>query len=160
MKEDRKKWRESREGACLLRTNLQAESAEELWSKYMQLTEAESSFRALKSAWSIRPLFHQLEPRVKAHVMVAFLGYATDVAILIWEERLKCGSLFVWHSSARVLTLMQEGRADLFNLPDGPALEHLTFFANECRRVPQQYPDVVVSGLLANDRGDDTSDAA
>jgi len=41
-----------------------------------QLTEAEASFRALKSELSIRPLFHQKEPRVKAHVMVAFLGYA------------------------------------------------------------------------------------
>jgi hypothetical protein len=67
MKEDRKSWRESREGAYLLRTNLKAETAEQLWSKYMQLTEAEASFRALKSELSIRPLFHQLEPRVKAH---------------------------------------------------------------------------------------------
>ena len=81
MKEDRKNWREAREGAYLLRTNLQAETAEELWSKYMQLTEAEASFRALKSELSIRPLFHQLEPRVKAHVMVAFLGYALWVTL-------------------------------------------------------------------------------
>lgn len=81
LKDDRKKWRESREGAYLLRTNLQAENAEELWSKYMQLTEAEASFRALKSELSIRPLFHQLEPRVKAHVMVAFLGYALWVTL-------------------------------------------------------------------------------
>jgi len=81
MKEDRKKWRESREGAYLLRTNLTAETAEQLWSKYMQLTEAEASFRALKSELSIRPLFHQLEPRVKAHVMVAFLGYALWVTL-------------------------------------------------------------------------------
>src|SRR5713226_2275779 len=81
MKEDRKSWRESREGAYLLRTNLKAETAEELWSKYMQLTEAEASFRALKSELSIRPLFHQLEPRVKAHVMVAFLGYALWVTL-------------------------------------------------------------------------------
>jgi transposase len=81
IKEDRKHWRESREGAYLLRTNLQAETAEELWSKYMQLTEAEASFRALKSELSIRPLFHQLEPRVKAHVMVAFLGYALWVTL-------------------------------------------------------------------------------
>src|ERR1700682_6344417 len=81
MKEDRKKWRESREGAYLLRTNLKAETAEELWSNYMQLTEAEASFRALKSELSIRPLFHQLEPRVKAHVMVAFLGYALWVTL-------------------------------------------------------------------------------
>ena len=81
MKADRKSWRESREGAYLLRTNLQAETAEELWSKYMQLTEAEASFRALKSELSIRPLFHQREPRVKAHVMVAFLGYALSVTL-------------------------------------------------------------------------------
>jgi transposase len=81
IKEDRKNWRESREGAYLLRTNLQADTAEQLWSKYMQLTEAEASFRALKSELSIRPLFHQLESRVKAHVMVAFLGYALWVTL-------------------------------------------------------------------------------
>src|SRR6202521_2389211 len=81
IKEDRRNWRESREGAYLLRTNLQAETAEGLWSKYMQLTEAEASFRALKGELSVRPLFHQLEPRVKAHVMVAFLGYALWVTL-------------------------------------------------------------------------------
>jgi hypothetical protein len=81
MKKDRQAWRESREGAYMLRTNLKAETAEELWSKYMQLTEAEASFRALKSELAIRPLFHQKEPRVKAHVMVAFLGYALWVTL-------------------------------------------------------------------------------
>jgi len=81
IKEDRRSWRASREGAYLLRTNLKAETAEELWSKYMQLTEAEASFRALKSELAVRPLFHQLEPCVKAHVMVAFLGYALWVAL-------------------------------------------------------------------------------
>jgi transposase len=81
LKQQRKAWRELREGAYMLRTNLQATTAEQLWSQYMQLTEAEASFRALKSELSIRPLFHQLEPRVKAHVMVAFLGYALWVTL-------------------------------------------------------------------------------
>jgi transposase len=81
IKKEQKTWRDLREGAYMLRTNLQAGSAEELWSKYMQLTEAEASFRALKSELSIRPLFHQKEPRVKAHVMVAFLGYALWVTV-------------------------------------------------------------------------------
>ena len=81
IKQDRQDWRSQREGAYMLRTNLQAGKAEDLWSKYMQLTEAEASFRALKSELSIRPLFHQLEPRVKAHVMVAFLGYALWVTL-------------------------------------------------------------------------------
>src|SRR5438309_9655986 len=81
IKEERQVWHGLREGAYMLRTNLQAGSAEELWSRYMQLTEAEASFRALKSELSIRPLFHQREPRVKAHVMVAFLGYALWVTL-------------------------------------------------------------------------------
>ena len=55
IKAERKQWRDLREGAYLLRTNVQAESAEELWSKYMQLTEAEASFRVLKSELQIRP---------------------------------------------------------------------------------------------------------
>jgi hypothetical protein len=53
----------------------------------MQLTEAEAAFRALKSELSIRPLFHQKEPRVKAHVMVAFLGYALRVTLKHWPTR-------------------------------------------------------------------------
>jgi transposase len=81
IKADRQQWRGLREGAYMLRSNLQAGTAEELWTRYMQLTEAEASFRALKSELSIRPLFHQLEPRVKAHVMVAFLGYALRVTL-------------------------------------------------------------------------------
>jgi transposase len=81
IKEERQLWHGLREGAYMLRTNLQAGTAEELWSRYMQLTEAEASFRALKSELSIRPLFHQLEPRIKAHVMVAFLGYALWVTL-------------------------------------------------------------------------------
>src|ERR1700730_6121983 len=88
IKEDRKVWRGLREGAYLLRSNLQADTAEELWSRYMQLTEAEASFRALKSELSIRPLFHQKEPRVKAHVMVAFLGYALGVTLKHLLKRL------------------------------------------------------------------------
>ena len=79
--EERRAWREAREGAYLLRTNLQGASVEELWTKYIQLTEAEAAFRALKSELSIRPLFHQLEPRVKAHILVAFLGYALWVTL-------------------------------------------------------------------------------
>ena len=73
-KEDRKTWRDARAGAYLLRTHLPMDTAQQLWAKYMPLTEAEASFRALKSELSIRPLFPQKEPRVKAHGMVALLG--------------------------------------------------------------------------------------
>ena len=81
IKQERRAWRDLREGAYMLRTNLQAGTVEELWSQYMQLTEAEASFRVLKSELYIRPLFHQLESRVKAHVLVAFLGYALWITL-------------------------------------------------------------------------------
>ncbi len=77
----RKDWQQLREGAYLLRTNLQAQRAEQLWTKYIQLTEVEASFRALKSELSIRPIHHQKKSRVKAHVLVAFLGYALWVTL-------------------------------------------------------------------------------
>jgi len=79
--EERRAWRDAREGAYLLRTNLEGQTAEELWTKYIQLTEAEAAFRALKSELAIRPLFHQLEHRTKAHILVAFLGYALWVTL-------------------------------------------------------------------------------
>ena len=79
--EERRAWRDAREGAYLLRTNLEGQTAEDLWTKYIQLTEAEAAFRALKSALAVRPVFHQLERRVKAHLLVAFLGYALWVTL-------------------------------------------------------------------------------
>ena len=80
-KPEQQQWLDAREGAYLLRTNLKADSAKELWKKYIQLTEVEAAFRTLKSELAIRPLFHQLEKRVKAHVLVAFLGYALLVTL-------------------------------------------------------------------------------
>lgn len=65
------------EGAYLLRTNLSGHHSEqELWSMYMQLNDAEAAFRTLKQDLSIRPIYHQLEARVKAHVLICFLAYA------------------------------------------------------------------------------------
>ncbi len=82
----RRTWQQVREGAYLLRTNLAASDPEQLWTSYIQLTEAEAAFRALKSELNVRPIFHQLEHRTKAHVLVAFLGYALWVTL---KHRLK-----------------------------------------------------------------------
>jgi transposase len=80
-KPDRQSWQQAREGAYLLRTNLTETDPSKLWKSYIQLTEAEAVFRALKSELSIRPIFHQLERRAKAHILVAFLGYAMWVTL-------------------------------------------------------------------------------
>jgi transposase len=102
-KSDQQEWLEAREGAYLLRTNLKAGSAADFWKKYMQLTEVEAAFRTLKSELAIRPLFHQLEKRVKAHVLVAFLGYALLVTLKHLLKR--AGSE---HSPAKVLKRLSE----------------------------------------------------
>jgi transposase len=78
---ERRTWQQVREGAYLLRTNLASSDPEQLWKSYIQLTEAEAAFRALKSALHVRPIFHQKEHRTKAHVLVAFLGYALWVTL-------------------------------------------------------------------------------
>ena len=70
-----------RDGAYLLRTNLSDHSPEALWRMYVQLTEVEAVFRALKSELAIRPIWHWVGPRVEAHVMVAFLGYCLWVCL-------------------------------------------------------------------------------
>jgi len=63
------------EGTYLLRTNLTGESEQELWHMYMQLNDAEAAFRTLKQDLSIRPVFHQIQQRVEAHVLVCFIAY-------------------------------------------------------------------------------------
>jgi transposase len=68
-------WAAVSAGCYLLRTNVLDWSDEELWNTYMQLTEAEAAFRIQKSDLSIRPVWHQKEERVLAHILVCFLGY-------------------------------------------------------------------------------------
>ena len=67
-------WAALKQGSYLLRTNVEGE-VEELWRSYIQLTEAEAAFRIEKSDLRIRPIWHQKEERVGAHILVCFLGY-------------------------------------------------------------------------------------
>jgi transposase len=70
-----------RDGHYLLRTNLVAEDPAVLWDRYMQLVQIEAAFKCLKSELGIRPIYHQLEHRVEAHIMVAFLAYCLTVTL-------------------------------------------------------------------------------
>jgi len=80
---DRKKLNDAqlRDGHYLLRTNLVAEDPVVLWDRYMQLTQVEAAFKCLKSELGIRPIYHQLEHRVEAHILVAFLAYCLSVTL-------------------------------------------------------------------------------
>ncbi len=72
---------EWRDGHYLLRSNLVAEDPAVLWERYVQLTQIEAAFKALKSELGIRPIYHQLEHRVEAHILVAFLAYCLLVTL-------------------------------------------------------------------------------
>ncbi len=70
-----------REGRYLLRSNLSAEDPSRLWQFYIQLTHVEAAFKDLKDDLSLRPIFHQLEHRIEAHIFVAFLAYCLHVQL-------------------------------------------------------------------------------
>ena len=70
-----------REGRYLLRTNLGAGAPEQLWRFYIQLTEVEQAFKELKHDLALRPIHHQLEHRIEAHIFVAFMAYCLQVTL-------------------------------------------------------------------------------
>ncbi len=75
-----------REGHYLLRSNLNREEPAKLWEYYIQLTEIEQAFKELKSDLSIRPIYHQRDDRIEAHIFVAFLAYCLQVTL---KQRLR-----------------------------------------------------------------------
>jgi len=80
---DRDKLRQirRREGRYLLRTNLTESDPAKLWQFYVQLVEVEAAFKTLKGDLAIRPIFHQEERRIEAHIFVAFLAYCLHVTL-------------------------------------------------------------------------------
>jgi transposase len=91
---DRKKLRSAwlHQGAYLLRTNLTDRDPQLLWRQYIQLTELEAVFRTLKSELNLRPIFHRIQRRVEAHILIAFLGYCLWIC-LKQKLRAAAGSL-------------------------------------------------------------------
>jgi Transposase DDE domain len=85
---DRKKLRQARrrEGSYLLRSNLKSDDPSHLWRLYLQLVEVEQAFKELKNDLSVRPVYHQLETRIEAHIFIAFLAYCLLVTL---KQRLK-----------------------------------------------------------------------
>jgi hypothetical protein len=102
---DRKKLRDTRrhEGQYLLRSNLTGEDPAELWRNYMNLVRIEESFRTLKGDLGLRPVFHQLDGRIEAHVFISFLAYCLHVTLEQYNKKAATGL-----SSRSVLGRMSE----------------------------------------------------
>ena len=79
-RDDWRDWSRLSEGCYMLRSNISDWSPEELWKAYIQLTEAEEAFRIQKNDLKIRPIWHQKEKRVLAHILVCFLAY------VVWKS--------------------------------------------------------------------------
>jgi Transposase DDE domain len=80
---NRAKFREAyrREGQHLLRSNLAEQTPATLWEYYLQLTHVEEAFKNLKGDLGLRPLYHQLEHRIEAHIFIAFMAYCLQVTL-------------------------------------------------------------------------------
>ena len=81
LRRDRLRQAGRREGRYLLRSNLTDEDPATLWQYYMQLTEIEQAFKELKHDLAIRPVFHQREARIEAHLFVSFIAYCLHVTL-------------------------------------------------------------------------------
>lgn len=90
-RDDWRDWARLSEGCYLLRSNVTDWSGEELWRAYMQLTEAEAAFRIHKNDLALRPVWHHLEHRVQAHILVCFLTYVLWKTFARWCHRAGLG---------------------------------------------------------------------
>ncbi len=115
---DRRDWATLSAGCYLLRSNVRDWSDKELWKAYIQLTEAEAAFRIHKSDLSIRPIWHQKEERVLAHILVCFLAY------VLWKTLAAlCEKAGLGHEPRRVLEEISKIRSIDVVLPTRDGIE-------------------------------------
>jgi transposase len=85
-------WAALSEGAYLLRSNITDWSDEQLWKAYIQLTQAEAAFRIQKDQLNVRPVWHQRQDRVQAHILVCFLAFVLWKSLEMWQQRAGLGN--------------------------------------------------------------------
>jgi transposase len=85
-------WAAISEGVYLLRSNITDWSDQQLWKAYIQLTQAEAAFRIQKDQLNVRPIWHQREDRVQAHILVCFLAFVLWKSLEMWQQRAGLGN--------------------------------------------------------------------
>ena len=136
-----------REGRYLLRSNLSAEDPSRLWHFYIQLTQVEAAFKDLKDDLSLRPIFHQLEHRIEAHIFVAFLAYCLHVSLRARLRPLAPGltprSVLEKFASVQMLDVhfpTTDGRELVFCRYTQPEKDHKLLLAQLGWELPPQSP--------------------
>jgi len=131
-------WATLSAGCYLLRSNVQDWSDEELWKAYIQLTEAEAAFRIEKSDLSIRPIWHQKQDRVLAHIFVCFLAYG------LWKTlAAMCEQAGLGHEPRRVLKDLSEIRSIDVVLPTPKGVE----LRKRCVTKPTDHQAILLARL-------------
>ncbi len=155
---DREKLRtvRRREGRYLLRSNLTARDPAELWQFYLQLVEVEAAFKNLKDELAIRPIFHQREDRIEAHIFVAFLAYCLHVTL---RQQLKAHApgLTVRQALDKFARMQlldvrfptTDGRELLFNRYTEPEADQQLLLAKLRWALPPQSPPRIAPAKIA-----------
>ncbi len=131
-------WSQLSEGCYLLRSNVSDWSDEALWKAYIQLTEAETAFRIHKNDLSIRPIWHQKEERVLAHILVCFLAY------VLWKMLGQlCAKAGLGDEPRRVLAELSELRVMDVVLPTRDGVE----IHKHCIAQPSEHQAILLDRL-------------
>ena len=147
-----------REGRYLLRSNLTEEQPAQLWHLYIQLTQVEEAFKNLKGDLALRPLFHQKEARIEAHIFVAFLAYCLHATLRRWLRDLAPGltprSVLDKFRAVQMIDVhlpTTDGRQVILKRYTQPEKE-LQLLLNQLKlQLPEQPPPkITASGTLAN----------
>ena len=141
-----------REGRYLLRTNLVAQEPERLWTFYIQLTEVEQAFKELKHDLAVRPIFHQIEHRIEAHIFVAFLAYCLQVTLKA-KLRSVAGGITPHEVIAKFKTMQMvdvcipttDGRELVLSRYTQPEAEHRMLLEQLRMALPQQPPPKITA---------------
>lgn len=155
---DRDKLRQvrRREGRYLLRTNLTAGEPTQLWTFYIQLTEVEQAFKEIKHDLAIRPIYHQLESRIEAHIFVAFLAYCLQVTLKAQLRQLAAGTTpraaiekFKTMQMVDVLLPTTDGRELTLSRYTQPEADHRMLLEQLRLDLPRQPPPKITTALVA-----------
>ena len=142
-----RQWRR-REGRYLLRTSLSGTDPKVLWEYYLQLVAIEAAFKNLKDDLQLRPLFHQKQERIEAHIFVAYLAYCLHVT-LQGKLRQVAGGLTPRSVLEKFATMQmmdvyfpteQAGKELLFRRYTQPEKEHQVLLAQLGWQLPEQAP--------------------
>jgi transposase len=146
-----------REGHYVLRTNLTNNNPAQLWAYYIQLTEVEQAFKELKGDLGIRPIYHQRDGRIEAHIFVAFLAYCLQVTLKARLRPLAPG--LTPRSALEKLAAIQmvdvhlpttDGRTLILSRYTEPETEQQLLLDRLRLRLPEQPPPRISSNLQAH----------